>query len=535
MFSGVPFSRTLRTTLVLPVALMTFAACSSSTGISDGPDDRADRTYREGMVGAEDGGDPKDGGVLTVGSFAEPGNLDPAAVFVSGSAGGTEILAVFDSLLRYDSSSTEFVPQLAKSLEPNDDSTVWTLELRQGVSFTDGTPLDADAVLASQERYVKNKGIDAALWNENVVKATKVDDITVEYELKRSWPNFPSLLSTGLGMIVAASSDAGAEFEPVGAGPFKLADRSVGEDLTLARNDSYWAGPPHLDAVRFAYLSSPDVTQDSLKAGEIDVAFARDPRIVEENLDSGLAGYLNMVAASDGAIINANEGRPGEDVRVRKAVQLAIDPELIRQRVNGGSGIADSRMFPPYSQWHTDVAGPAYDPEEAKRLLQDAKADGYDGKITYLDGVDPAARDTSLALKALLENVGFEVERETVRSASELITRVHHLDYDLAGWGLSYRESEPYSKMFSTLHTAGAMSYGMATSDEMDALLAEFQTAADAAKKTEVAGRIQEYWNENVPYVNWAPIAELTAWNSNVHGIEGSARSMVSLADAWMQ
>ncbi|WP_110206833.1 ABC transporter substrate-binding protein [Nocardioides daejeonensis] len=522
----------LRTAVAAVAATALLAACSESEGVDSGP---KERTYQEGMVGDSSTGTPTKGGTFTWASFSEPRSLDPAVTIAAATTGGVEMAAIYDTLMRYDPEKTDFVPKLAESLESNAEGTEWTLKLREGITFSDGTALDAEAVKWSQERYATNKGPEAALWAGNVQEVQVVDPQTIVYKLGNPWFLFPSILSTGPGMIVAKSADKGAEFAPVGAGAYALDKWAPQESITLKARSDYWDGAPNLDSFKIVYLPDQKTGIDSMEKGDIDSVLLRDPDLVDAMLDTDPNGYMNVVAASNVALINATEGHPGADARVRKALAMGIDPDLVRERAYSGHGLAGSSMFMDYSRWHTDTEGLAYDPDEAKKLLEEAKADGYDGKINYLDASDPGSRNTALAVKANLEAIGFEVTLDLKRTVAEQINAIAvNRDYDVAAWGLSFREADPFSKMYSTLHSSGTQTYGMVTSPEMDAAIQEFQEAGDQDAQLAAMDKAQQIINEDVPFLNWSPMPEITVWNDNVHGVVPGSSSIFFVEDAWI-
>ncbi|NLT31638.1 MAG: ABC transporter substrate-binding protein [Propionibacterium sp.] len=504
---------------------------------TDGGAPQEESVYTEGMVGPQtDGGEPQEGGNLTWTAFLEPRTLDPAATIASASTGGVEMNNIFDTLMRYDAESGELVPQLAESLEANDDFTEFTITLRSGLTFHDGTDLDAEAVKWSMERYAAaERAPEGLLWRTNVQSVEAVDATTVKITLNERYPTFGNMLSTGPGMIVAEASDAGGPeaFDAIGAGPFKVQSISTGEAITLEAFDDYWDGRPYLDTVRFAYLDNQQAGIDAMRNGDVQTVFLRDPDKVDEMLQEGKSGYVNMVAASNAAIINESSDA-GSDLRVRQAFAMAIDPQIIHDRAYDGTGIPTLRLFPEYSQWYNEsVPELEYNPEEAKRLLEEAKADGYTGKIHFIDGQDEGSRATALAVQAQLEAVGFEVETELLRTAADQITRALAGDYEYLGWGVSIREFDPYAKMAAAMHSEGTQVYGMPTTPEMDELIEQLK-AAEPDEAKEIMAEIETQYVETVPFITWAPFAEATMWGDNVSGVEGASNSMVSFKKAFL-
>lgn len=190
--------------LGLAGALM-LVSCASSSGDNSGSASPSS-SGAAGFVGAPDVGERIDGGVLTFGSYSFPSSLDPTRTQASGSTGGTEMAAIYDTLVRSDSTNGSFVPQLAKTLSNNSDFTSYTVTLADGLTFSDGSPLDAEAVKWSIDRFVAGKGDVSQTWLNIVDRIETPDATTVEFVLERPWRQFPALLSLGPGMIVARSS-----------------------------------------------------------------------------------------------------------------------------------------------------------------------------------------------------------------------------------------------------------------------------------------------------------------------------------------
>lgn len=528
--------RLARTAVATTAALALLTSCSSSDDaekLASGPTVGA---FAPGLVNIPEAGDVVGGGTLTFGSYAEPLELDPVKTIVAGTTGGTEMAAVYDVLMRWDEKEEAVVPQLAQSLTPDANHTSWDLKLRPDVTFSDGTALDAEAVRWSVERYLEQGGHDAAVWNHNVTGMEVSGDLTLEFTLARPWPSFDSLLTTGLGMVVARSSDAGDQFTPIGAGPFVFESRSPQERMTFTANPDYFGGRPPLETLEFVYIVDPNALWDTFKQDDVSMAILRDPMVVEEALTEEVPGYLQMVGLGVTGLVNAREGRPGHDVRVRRAIQMAIDPELINERANDGAGVVSSSLFPETSRFHQeDVAGLPHDPEAARELVEAAKADGFDGQLSYLQGSSPQQRAIGLAMKAQLDAVGFETRTEFLASITDLITRVVvDGDYDMSTWGLSWRDSAPYARMFGINHSAGGVGYGTASSPEMDRMIEDFQAAATHQEQMAAAEALQKTWNELAPALVLGPSAELNLWQEDVHGVRTNSNTMVLLDEAWV-
>ena len=225
--SSLSHSRSWRIGKVSRVAVALFGTGVLLVGCaSNGDDSGTDTTTASadvvtGMVNEQpDPGSAVAGGTMTYGVQVLVPSLDPTKTAARGGSGGEAFAAVYDVLMSYDTASGEFEPKLAQSLDTSDDGSTWTLKLRDGVKFSDGTALDANAVIASIDRYNAGKGNGAELWLASVESAQASGPTTVDFKLKTPWMRFPSMLALGHGMIVAPSSQQGDKFTAVGAGPF---------------------------------------------------------------------------------------------------------------------------------------------------------------------------------------------------------------------------------------------------------------------------------------------------------------------------
>ncbi|CRK57793.1 Dipeptide-binding ABC transporter, periplasmic substrate-binding component (TC 3.A.1.5.2) [Alloactinosynnema sp. L-07] len=511
------------------------SACASTSGDNAGQQTAERGRYEFGLVGGQsDAGAPVRGGTLTFADYAEARSLNPTLTYATGASGGDALAAVYDVLMRYDSESGKHEPWLAKSLESDAAFTTWTLKLRDGVTFSDGTSLDAGAVVASINYYMKNRGSDTALLAPNLKKMEATDASTVVFTMNSAWAKFPSMLAQGAGMILAPAAYAGAEFKPIGAGPFTLDKYAPAEQMILKANKSYWKGEPYLDAVRFIWPLSDDAKLAALNDKSADVAYLRNPVTVDKAVSEKHPGELQLTNFGNVVQINNAAGRPGSDLRVRKAIALALDPAVNFQRAYEGKGLPGSDLFPAESRWSSKVKPLAINAGEAKKLVEEAKANGFDGKISYMDGTDPTSRAESVATKALLEGVGFTVDIEGVASIADQIKKIYvDRDYDLARGATSVSESDPYQRLqgnYASTSRANAIGYA---NPDMDAALAALQAAGTDEATQAALDKIVTIWNDTVPSVIVGANATFIPWQDNVHGLVSTSEQMMLLGEAW--
>nr|WP_253945305.1 ABC transporter substrate-binding protein [Nocardioides sp. zg-DK7169] len=443
--------------------------------------------------------------------------------------------AVYDTLLRYDQEAGTYEPQLAESLESDDDIT-WTLKLRDGVTFTDGTPLDAKAVLGSLEYYIANYGFQGNLIQSNAKSMKAVDDTTVVFTMNKPWATFPNMLASGPGLIMAPAAYANPEkFKPIGAGPFVFTSQAAGEKLVVSANEDYVGGRPHLDSIEFVMLGADVTKYESLKAGEIDVAYLRADDMVQQARRDGWPGMVNAVNGGRTVNINARPDSATGDVRVRQAVSAAIDAELYLERMTGNGDLADRGLMSESSTWNTDVEPTGVDIEKAKELLAEAKADGFDGKLRFLSQSDSASRDGAVAFKAMLEAVGFEIELDLVNTIAEQTKAIYvDGDFDLATGSSSVFDQDPYASMSEPLSSTSLSNPGRYANPEMDRLLGELQGHASPEEGAETMAAIEEIFHEDVPYISLAGGAFFNVWDKDVHGIKPTSQTAILFDDAWV-
>jgi peptide/nickel transport system substrate-binding protein len=525
--------------LVLVTTLVA-TACGSDDGTDSG-----------GNAGGAGGGsegectDERTGGAVTMGMFSATNGFDPVRVAGGGVSGETELAAVYDTLMRYDQESGEFEPQVAESLEPNADFSEWTLTLRDGVTFGNGDPLTTEAVKTSIERHQDPQNASTAAYRANTVSAMRiVDDRTMVFELDGPWATFPYLLAERPGMVVnpAVLAERGAEAlnaDPAGAGvgPYEVARYEPGEEIVLEPRDDYWDGPPCIEQLRFVTIPGGQATYEAFAQAELDVAFLREPLVIDEARSDGVNEFTDLVDLGQMVLINngvRGSTPPTADERVRRAVALALDPEQIDERVNEGTGLPTTALMHPDSRYATEVEGPEHDPEQAQELVDEAQADGeWDGSLRLLCDNSPARVESAIAMEAQLEAAGFEVDADTDLDTQDLISQVIvDADYDLACWGDNINQSSPWATLGRYRSDAPNNFPGYA-SPEMDTALDALR-AAPADEQGDALAEVQEIWNETMPSAALAASEQVIVWGDRVHGLDFNQTAVVLFGNAYV-
>jgi len=467
------------------------------------------------------------GGSLTFATVVRTTALDPIIALGSGGAGGIELSALYDNLLRYDPATGEFEPHVAESFSSNEDRTEWTVKLRPGITFGNGDPLTADAVKFSFERMATARVSSSALA-ATVETMTVVDPLTIVFRLKAPFGQFPYVLAEDTGAIVNPNvvNERGAEafnMNPTGAGvgPFELQRFAPGEEVVMKAKDDYWGGPVCIDTLRFVSIPGAAGTYEAFTNGEVDMAYLSEPLVVAKAEEDGAQGYTNIANASTLLFMNIgvrNTSSPLEDIRIRRAVVAAIDVDLINTRVYEGHGLTTSALIWEDSPLYTGAEGPAYDPDLARRLVDEAKGAGWDGHLRLIGSNVPLMHNLAITVEGMLEAVGMEIDVETLEPTEASRRILIEPDFDLGISGMSIYESSPYARL-DQFETGSVRSRTGLSHPDMDAALDELRRAASREEKQAAIAEIQRVWNEDVPSAVIASAKELVATHDHVRGV----------------
>jgi peptide/nickel transport system substrate-binding protein len=347
---------------------------------------------------------------ITVAIQLEPPNLDPTG----GAAQAIDSVLysnIFEGLTRFMADGS-VVAGLAQSWDISEDGLTYTFMLHDGVTFHDGTTMDAEDVKFSLDRARSEDSINAqkGLFAD-IADVTVVDPLTVAVTL--SQPNGMILFNMAWGdaVIVAPESIDTIASNPIGTGAFTFTDWVQGDRLELTRNESYWGQPAALETATFRFISDPTAAFAAVMAEDVD-AFVGFP--APENLPQFEADprFQVLVGNTEGETILSmnNKMPPFDNVLVRQAVSLAIDRQSIIDGAMFGYGTPIGTHFAPHNPDYVDlIANSTYNPQRARELL--AEAGFADGFTTTLKLPPPSyARRGGEIIASQLREVGITAE-----------------------------------------------------------------------------------------------------------------------------
>jgi len=484
---------------------------------------------------AEPAGEPVRGGTLTYAFNTEAQSVDPVTCGVGIGLGPCQ--AIYGALMNYNLESREFQPGMAESLT-TEDSKVWTLKLRPGLQFTDGTPFDAEAVA-----FNWNRVLDPALLSPSAPAASGitwevVDPTTIVVTSKEVNNQLPVTMSEDLAFIGSptAITQKGLDFgnSPVGAGPFTMTSWARGTEMILDRNPGYWDQPrPYADRLVLKTIPADDQRYNALQAGEIDVMTVT----LKKYADRAESAGMNVTSATlqGGTGVQISQRGPLADPAVREAVGKLFDNEQIMNAVYPGESVstgftpADSPFYDPSSAWpELDVAG-------AQKLIDDYRSrnGGKEVDLTYtVTAGSPVLTQAGELLQAQFAKVdGLNLEIVAL-DGSAYYSALTSGNFDLIISALGGAHPD---RLYRTFATDGPNNTSGFSDPAVDEALALTHSSNDPATVNKayadaIAGIVDanayRFWRHATTYVLTPP---------NVHGIEVQYQYWFRPDLAWVQ
>ena len=455
---------------------------------------------------------------LTIGVALETPSIDPYFYTFKNSTQVTQ--QIFDPLIRQNATQ-QYYPSLALSWKAIDDKT-WEFKLRPGVKWHDGSPFTADDVLYSVERAKGGIPGSATTPSRNFLTGNKewkkIDDLTIH--VVTPLPHATMVPDMSEVVILSRKNSAGKETKDynagpaaIGTGPFKFVEYVSGDRVVLAANPAYWGGKPAWDQVTMKNLPNNAARVSALLSGTVDVINdvpAEDIETVKKNPKFNVTispstlmlrlmfNYRDQIPGVNGPDGKPLAKNPFQDIRVRKALSLAVDRQRIADRIMAGTAVPASQPQPPGGHaFDTSLKPDPYDPDRAKALLAEAGyKDGFSVMVTAPDarwGNDKAITE---AVVQMLNRIGIKAELDIVPNAV-YPTRGQkgELSLFLGAWGTPSGDGGNFLThgihTFDEVAKLGAANWGRYSNKAVDDLIDKSNAEMDTVKRE---GLVRDAW-----------------------------------------
>jgi glutathione transport system substrate-binding protein len=417
---------------------------------------------------------------------------------------------MYESLTKFDL-NLQVVPSLATQWSVDTSGTRWTLQLRTGVFFHDGTPFDAQAVVASFVRLIDpHRGLAAGSRLRTIIDGVEaIDSHTVLFRLKTSYASFLSVLAVTPIVSPAADKEGILSRHAVGTGPYRFLEWKTGEYVLEERNDQYWGRRAATGQLKWIWTTEPMLMNMSVLAGAADIVNPLPPIFAEALSRNRKAIVIQGREARVYWIALNTKLRPLDDVRVRRALNYATDREaLVRTQLRGFGTPANSPLAPADFAYDAQIKGYSYDPQQARQLLAQA---GYGSGLTLKIAVQEIDADLVEALQGMWAraNVTLQIDQMESGVFSQAIfgspaqKAEQGIQCMFASW--SSEDLDPDYQLSLLYRTrawspAGA-NLGFYSNPRLDALLEKGAGELDSEKRKAIYREAQQIISDDAPHV----------------------------------
>lgn len=475
------------------------------------------------------------GGTLRVAWAQDPVGLDPQ---ITSARSSIQILEnVLDTLVTLDTEQN-VVPSLAEEWSASDDNLTWTFKLRSGVQFSNGRALTADDVVYTYTRLLDPKtGSGNAYLLDGVTAVEAPDKSTVTFTLDSPNPGLLSNLagSKALGIIAKENvEDDTINTQPIGTGPFVIADYQPGVGLTLEKNPNYWQeGLPYLDSIDVQIITDENVRRTALIAGDVDWSIAVPAQSVTE-LKGNTDLVVDEVPAGAYWYIGLNLKREVlSDVRVRQAIAMAVNRDNIAMAAAFGNAQPTQDPIPSSSAWALGYAPYTFDPEAAKALLAEAGyPDGFDLQIMPTTQYEESVRAAQV-IQANLGAIGIRASINTLEWAQWLEEEGSgNYDTYICSWNGNVDPDDFFGAQQGTGEVFNFTGY---SNPRVDELLSEGKNTDDFETRRGIYEQINKQVVDDAPYIYLYNPLEINVYRTNVKGYATRADQAIRFVETYLE
>jgi ABC-type transport system substrate-binding protein len=481
---------------------------------------------------------PKRGGSVTFGIDTEESGFNPSTA--RWDEGGFLYGRTVMDPIAIVNAAGGVEPYLAESITSNEDFTAFTITLRPGIVFHDGTPLDANALHLNIEKSATSI-LTGPAFADQIASASVTGPLAVTINMKTSWAPFPYYLAQAQTGYMAAPSmlnaPDGGTSNPVGTGPFVFQDWVPNSHMTATRNPHYWRkGYPYLDSITYKPIINHDSRSDALETGEVDMMHSNSPDDLLQFRGNTKWSYYDNSGQVVGqptvqCVMLNTSAAPFSNQTLRVAMAKSINRTQYAKIIDKGIDAPMNGLFLPGSDYYSKTAYPAYDPSGAAALVKQVqKETGKPVSFSLLSTSDPETLAAAQFLQQAWQQAGMTVSISIVAQA-EIINDALAGTYEATLWR-QFGAVDPDLNYvwFSTQTTAPPLALNMARNSDpkiQTALLAG-RTTSDKADRIKAYQQVNEYLAQDVPYLwlardTWAVIANPKVQNfANPTTLQGS-------------
>jgi peptide/nickel transport system substrate-binding protein len=533
----------LTAVLAVSMAVLAVAGCSGSN---------ASPTTTESTDSTIAPSGPVDGGTLDIAVAAAPSKWAPN----SGPWTTDELQAaraVYDRLMVRDSNDQP-VPELLSNISANSNFTSWTLVVREGVTFSDGSPLTSEVVafnLRAQQADPSNVDLLAP-----ISAITTPDAQTIVVSMFTPWSTFPQLLTTRLGTIAAPATLLGFDPRPIGTGPFVWFGVDGAGITIVLKNSTYWKkGLPHLDAVRFLPIPEAADRVTAALEGKVGMVAIDEPRQLQrleavQDREGKITIHDDRNAERPKVNIAFETGRaPFDRISARRAVALATDRAEILSKAFAGQGSIARGMVSDTSPWFVDHSSSGRDVERAKKLVEEyTEETGMPLTFRLLVAPGTTLERVASLWRGQLEEAGIDMAIDLVDPQMLSLAAVLGQFQAILQVGFDSSHPDAYEPLFRGIPAQQSVVSGNTTryiSPLVTKSFLDARTTVDVTRQVDDYGTIQEQIAIDIPYLFLVQVREVVVTSPKLRDVSnwssgsgtgglGQDDATVSLAQMWL-